>query len=198
MKNQLLIIFVKNPEAGKVKTRLAVAIGEEMALAVYNKLLKHTQQITSELEVTKAVYYSDFIDHEDLWENEKYLKYKQEGEDLGKRMENAFKQGFDQGFHDICIIGSDCYQLTATHILSAFEFLNEYQVVIGPSADGGYYLLGMSFLFSNIFQNKKWSTNNVLKDTLNDINRLKIKYSLLEPLIDVDEESDLYTMGINF
>lgn len=198
MQRQLLLIFVKNPEAGKVKTRLAATIGADNALDIYKKLLLHTHQITSELNITKAVFYSDFVDNEDIWENSKYLKFIQHGNDLGKKMENAFKQGFDQGYSDICIIGSDCYQLRATHIKSAFDLLTHNEVVLGPSADGGYYLLGMNKLFSEFFNHKKWSTSEVLKDTLEDTQTLKIKHTLLETLIDVDEEKDLITMGLKF
>ncbi|CAN5356117.1 TIGR04282 family arsenosugar biosynthesis glycosyltransferase [soil metagenome] len=198
MQRQLLLIFVKNPEAGKVKTRLAATIGADKALDIYKKLLLHTHQITSELNITKAVFYSDFVDNEDIWENSNYLKFIQHGNDLGKKMENAFKQGFDQRYSDICIIGSDCYQLRATHIKSAFDLLTHNEVVLGPSADGGYYLLGMNKLFSEFFNHKKWSTSEVLKDTLEDTQTLKIKHTLLETLIDVDEEKDLITMGLKF
>jgi uncharacterized protein len=194
----LLLIFVKNPEPGKVKTRLAASIGEIKAMAVYKLLLQHTHDITSKLNTTKAVWYSDFIDNDDLWEDNIYLKYKQKGNDLGERMKNAFLQGFKGGFNNIVIIGSDCYQLTTSILITAFEFLNNHQVVIGPTEDGGYYLLGMKQLHADLFHNKKWSTSLIFKSTFENIKALNLKFAVLETLIDVDEEKDLQNSDLEY
>ena len=110
MTDQLLIIFVKNPQLGKVKTRLAATIGDHRALEVYVKLLKHTVAITRELEVDKVVFYSEFIDKNDLWHNSVFLKQLQSAEDLGLKMMAAFDWGFQSGYQEICIIGSDCLE----------------------------------------------------------------------------------------
>ena len=196
--DNILMVFVKNPELGKVKTRLASTIGEEKALEVYKALLAHTCTIVNPIGPTcrtdkfdKAVFYSDSITHNDLWNDERFQKYLQEGEDLGEKMLNAFALAFNRGYDKVVVIGSDCPQLTAEIIGKSFESLNFNEVVIGPAKDGGYYLLGMNKLYKELFQNKKWSSENVLLDTLIDLKKTNISYTLLETLSDVDREEDL-------
>src|ERR687891_1294811 len=98
MKKNLLMIFVKNPQLGTVKTRLAATIGEENALKIYHHLLSHTHRISSPLQCHKAVFYSSFIDRDDRWRNDHYEKFLQTGDDLGERMYNAFDKGFILGY----------------------------------------------------------------------------------------------------
>ncbi|CAA9255925.1 MAG: Glycosyltransferase [uncultured Adhaeribacter sp.] len=196
MTKQLLIIFVKNAVAGKVKTRLAATIGPEKALEVYRVLLQRTHDITLILPISKAVYYSDFIE-EDIWNPLFYEKYVQNGSDLGARMQHAFAAGFAAGFEQICIIGSDCYELTAPIISQAFEKLDNNDVVIGPAEDGGYYLLGMKKQNNAFFNGKTWSTSTVLQDTLNNVKDAGQTVALLPELTDVDEEKDLITIREN-
>ncbi|PSR52596.1 glycosyltransferase [Adhaeribacter arboris] len=198
MNKKLLLIFVKNSVQGKVKSRLAASIGEEKALQVYQLLLKRTYEITLTLPVTKAVYYSDYI-QEDNWSPPFYENYVQSGQDLGERMRHAFERAFTAGYEQVCIIGSDCYELTEEIIEQAFEKLERNDVVIGPAQDGGYYLLGMKTLHESFFTGKKWSTDSVLPDTLNNIKAAGQTVALLPELTDVDEEKDLVTIReLNF
>ncbi len=191
MTDGLLLIFVKNPILGQVKTRLAATIGDKPALEIYLKLLHHTQDITKEIQVDQAVFYSDFVDENDSWDNSTYLKKVQSGEDLGLKMKTAFQWGLQTGYKEICIIGSDCYELTPEIIMSAFQILKTKDVVLGPSNDGGYYLLGLKEMRDELFQNKEWSTDSVAADTLADFEKLGLSYGMLEPLNDVDTEEDL-------
>ncbi len=188
---RLLIIFCKNPELGKVKTRIAATLGEEKALAIYYKLINYTQQITAPLPFDKVVYYSNFIDREDNWSNDHFKKALQKGNDLGERMKHAFSESFGQGFSSVCIIGTDCIEITEKIILDAFEVLEKTDAVLGPAKDGGYYLLGMNTLWPDLFHNKSWSTDSVSRDTIQDFESLKLSYSLLPTLSDVDEEKDV-------
>lgn len=192
--DRLLMIFVKNPEQGKVKTRLAQSIGDEKALKIYRTLLNKTATISSTVRSDKAVFYSEFVDDDDLWNNYFYQKYYQEGDGLGDRMKNAFSLAFEKGYNQVLIIGSDCYELTSAIIEQAFELLDEKEVAIGPASDGGYYLLGMHKLHKELFLNKKWSSENVLLDTLLDLKEKNISYGLLETLSDVDYEEDLASL----
>ncbi|WP_281979580.1 TIGR04282 family arsenosugar biosynthesis glycosyltransferase [Tenacibaculum mesophilum] len=185
----LLLIFTRNPELGKVKTRLAKTIGDEAALDIYKFLLEHTKQVTQNLTCDKAVYYSVKIRKNDIWDAPVYQKHQQEGSDLGVRMLNAFQQAFSTGYEKVVIIGSDLPDLTSEHINEAFEKLNSNDVVMGPAEDGGYYLLGMKKLHANIFQNKDWGTSTVRKDTLNDLQNESVH--LLETLNDVDVFDDI-------
>lgn len=189
--NSLLIIFYRNPEIGKVKTRLAVTVGDSSALAIYLYIAAHTKLITENLPVDKAVFYSSHIDTEDNWKNGVYKKYVQTGMDLGEKMSNAFLKGFQSGYESICIIGTDCYELTPEIIEEAFVRLQYHDVVIGPATDGGYYLLGMKKHYQNVFEDKLWSTHSVCEATLKDVETLGLKYFLLPKLTDVDDESDL-------
>lgn len=189
--NGLLIVFYRNPEPGKVKTRLAATIGAEKALAIYLSLVDATREIINGLPVDKVVFYSDRIEMNDQWDNGVYRKALQEGADLGSKMQNAFSWAFQSGYDRICIIGTDCPELSAEIILKAFEFLEEGDAIIGPAKDGGYYLLGLTQLHPDLFINKNWGSYTVLDDTLQDFQRLELQYGKLPVLSDVDEEADL-------
>jgi uncharacterized protein len=184
---QALIIFVKNPVPGKVKTRLARSIGDEPAAEVYRQLLLHTKSITQQLKVDKLVYYADDIAENDLWESSAYQKRQQQGENLGERMASAFAACFDAGYRQVVIIGSDCAEITAAHVEQAFAALNTNDVVIGPATDGGYYLLGMKKLNQRLFENIPWSTDAVMSSTLQKVNELGLNYLLIETLSDIDD-----------
>jgi rSAM/selenodomain-associated transferase 1 len=183
----LLIIFVKNPELGKVKSRLAESIGDRKALSVYKKLLRRTKEIIMDLGMDKRVCYSEMIDREDLWENSNYQKSSQKGDDLGVRMYNAIKDASKDSYHKICLIGSDIMELTDEIIVKAFNLLDDHDVVLGPSFDGGYYLIGMKSPVKELFLNKKWSTSVVLAETVDEIKKLKLTYAFLPTLNDIDE-----------
>ncbi|HYK76126.1 MAG TPA: TIGR04282 family arsenosugar biosynthesis glycosyltransferase [Daejeonella sp.] len=186
-----LIIFTKNPQLGKVKTRLAKDIGDRNALVIYQHLLKHTLQISVDLQVNRLLYYDQQIDHQDQWPEKYFQKAIQQGEDLGERMLNAFQNAFQQGYQQVVIIGSDCPDLSTALIESAFHQLQNHDFVLGPATDGGYYLLGMKYPERTLFQNKVWSTHTVAEQTLADIHRLQKTCSLLPELSDVDQITDL-------
>lgn len=184
-----LIVFARNPELAKCKTRLAKAVGNEAALNIYKYLLEHTAHISKDLKADKYVFYSENIKTNDLWNNTIFRKKLQFGHDLGAKMENAFLELFQLGYEKIIIIGSDLLDLTTKHITEAFETLNNQDIVIGPAKDGGYYLLGMKNMHSKIFKNKDWGSSSVLKNTLNDIQNST--FSLLEELNDIDTFEDI-------
>jgi rSAM/selenodomain-associated transferase 1 len=194
MTEEALIIFVKKPEIGKVKTRLAESIGDERALAVYKKLLERTLAVTQPLAMDKFVYYSPEIVHDDLWNEDLYFKAQQADGDLGNKMQTAFEERFAVGYRRVCIIGSDCYELSTQIIEQAFAELKQHDTVIGPSTDGGYYLLGMHTLQEALFANKTWSSEHVLAQTVADIKQQQLSCFLLPELTDVDREEDLKTM----
>ena len=189
MSKNLLLIFTRNPELGKAKTRLAKTVGDETALEIYKFLLNKTNQVTKDLSCNKAVYYSVKVRKNDIWDATIYQKHQQNGDDLGAKMQNAFKNSFDAGYEKVMIIGSDLYDLTPKIIEDAFLKLNSYDVVIGPAEDGGYYLLGMNLLQPHIFQNKDWGTSSVRKETLANLKDKKVH--LLTTLNDVDVFEDI-------
>jgi len=191
-----LILFVRNPEIGKVKTRLARDIGDEKALMVYEKLLNRTLEVSLPIRCPKFVYYDEAINPNDLWNVAGYVKKVQEGADLGERMFNAFKDLFYLGFEKVLIIGSDCFDLKTEIIGDGFKLLNTNKVVIGPATDGGYYLMGMNMLIPDLFFDKAWSTDQVMEQTINELRRMSISYGLLPELNDIDDIEDLRASGI--
>ena len=188
---KLLIIFYRNPELGKVKSRLAKTLGEEKTLAIYLHLASHTQEVTKGLKEKKWVFYDRFIDREDFWENSIFEKRLQQGVGLGERMEDAFRQGFQAGFNSIVIIGTDCYALTSSLLEQAFDFLETQDAILGPARDGGYYALGLRSFHACLFQGKPWGKASVGSLTVKDFEKLRWRYSTLPTLSDVDEEKDL-------
>jgi rSAM/selenodomain-associated transferase 1 len=193
-----LVIFTKNPEAGKVKTRLAATIGSDAALSVYKKLIEHTVLITCSLPMDKVVFYSDHVTQEDAWDANHYFKQLQTGKDLGERMNNAFADVFRAGYSKAVLIGTDCPELNDAIILEAFDKLDDVDVVIGPAVDGGYYLIGLKTNCSFLFQNIKWSTRNVLLETINKCKSAELLFILLQSLRDVDEEKDLLSSKLHW
>ncbi|MCC9137852.1 TIGR04282 family arsenosugar biosynthesis glycosyltransferase [Pontibacter silvestris] len=188
---ELLILFVRNPELGKVKTRLAASVGPIAALNIYVRLLKHTLLATQHLTAEKVVYYSDKVETDDLWPDEKYQKKLQPTGDLGDKMSAAFAAAFAEGYSSVVIIGSDCQQLTQKIVELAFRKLQEHDVVIGPALDGGYYLLGMRHYYPKLFRDKRWSSAHVFPDTVQDVEELNLSYALLPLLSDLDYIEDL-------
>jgi len=189
--DNLLIVFVKNPELGRVKTRLAKSIGDEEALAVYLKLLSHTYNVTERVSCDVAIYYGKYVDSEDYWDNKHYKKVVQRGASLGERMHHAINENLITGYKKVCLIGSDIYEISAQVIEKAFEKLDNKDVVIGPAKDGGYYLIGMKKPNSRIFDIKNWSTPNVFSETVNLIEEEGLTYGQTALLNDIDELEDL-------
>lgn len=190
-KKKALILFTKNPELGKVKTRLAKTIGNQNALEIYKNLLQHTKEITLKVEADKYLFYSDTINEKDQWENAIFNKKLQSGDDLGIRMKTAFSEVFALGYTSVCIIGSDCYELNSEIVTAAFDSLEQNDFVVGPTFDGGYYLLGMKKINNRVFEEVSWSTETVFDTTISRINETKSSVFILEKLTDIDEEKDL-------
>ncbi|SFI83041.1 TIGR04282 family arsenosugar biosynthesis glycosyltransferase [Olleya namhaensis] len=188
MHKNLIITFTRNPELGKVKSRLAKGIGETSALEIYKFLLEYTKNVLSKLDCDRAVYYSVKIRENDIWDSEVFSKHQQFGDDLGARMQNAFDNGFKKGYEKIIIVGSDLYDLNTEIINQAFKKLDTNDNVIGPAEDGGYYLLGMKTLNTSVFDIENWGTETVYKQT---VSKLTSSLYVLETLNDIDYVEDL-------
>jgi len=195
MTNNCLIIFTRNPVYGKVKTRLAATVGDDVALKVYQFLVDHTAQVAYGVDAVRTIYYSDTVVNADVWD-EADRKVLQEGVGLGERMSNAFRDVLNGGWGKAIIIGTDCYELTRDIIDNAFAQLDQYDVVVGPALDGGYYLLGMKEHYPELFDGIAWSTDSVLQETLSRCDNLLLRYFLLPDLSDIDEEKDLVKTDI--
>lgn len=190
----LLIIFTKNPELGKCKTRLAKSIGDISALKVYKYLLQHTAKVTQEITANKEVFYNQTPIENDNFSSAYFSKKTQTGADLGEKMSNAFQEGFSNKYEKIVIIGSDLYDLETKDIQEAFLQLEKSDYVIGPAKDGGYYLLGMKKFTPKIFQQINWSTSTVLEETLQLLKNKKVV--LLQEKNDIDTIEDIKHINV--
>ena len=195
MTNKAILVFQKNLIAGRTKTRLAATIGNEKALLVYKQLILITTNVLINLPFDKLIYYSEFIpldiEDKEIETTAKTLVLVQYGNDLGARMLNSFSDQFKMGYSRLIIIGTDCPDLNSELLLNAFNALEGHDIVIGPAADGGYYLLGMSKLYPELFEGVEWSTSEVYGQTVDIISKLGLSFSLMPVLRDLDNEDDL-------
>ncbi len=187
--NTSLIVFAKNPILGKTKTRIARKSGKAMALDIYDELLQATQELCKLSPFPVLVYYSDFLDTRDGWffAADKFVQVQHQ--DLGERISKAFDSVLSSNDHTI-IIGSDCPFLSVQHIQHAADLLIENDAVIGPSEDGGFYLLGLNKMDGELFHDIIWSTDKVTTQLEENLERLNWSYNRLERLRDIDEYED--------
>ena len=189
-----LIIFVKNPVKGTVKTRIAKDSDEGYALKVYLELQRHTRIISENTNAIRYLYYSSHLPEEDLWDANIFNKKLQKGDDLGEKMKNAIREVIN--CHEkVIIIGSDCIQLKESLIENAFSKLDNFDIVLGPALDGGYYLIGVKHPFDYIFDGIPWSTSEVLDKTLQKILSSGLSCHLLQELSDIDYMEDWEKYG---
>lgn len=187
--SKAIIIFLRNPVLGRVKSRLAAKIGNVEALRIYKRLLVILKDLLEDLPVQKFLFYSDYINVEDHWNNQKFIKRLQvQHPDLGQRMANALA-AVHPFISQKIIVGSDCPELSKDIIKQAFNELETHDVVIGPAMDGGYYLLGLKN-DADLFSGIDWGTDQVLNQTLAKVNDLSLSYKLLPVLNDIDELKD--------
>ncbi len=184
-----LIIFVKNPVPGKVKTRLESGLGSDKTLSVYRRLIALTLREAAGCDADVYIYFGSEIPVNTALPDGFRARVQQTGA-LGKRMTSAFLELFAEGYERICIIGSDCPQLRTRHIDEAFQALETCDVAIGPASDGGYYLMGMRADHTRIFGLESWSHESVYSQTLALIHQNKLSYAQLEQLSDLDEADD--------
>lgn len=186
-----IIVFTKVPELGKVKTRLAQTTGNETAVAVYKKLLRHTHKVVTQSNDHLNVFYGGHIPSPDPWFPNANQRFLQPEGDLGDRMWHGVKTSSENGATKVILLGCDCPSLSPQHIQTAFEKLNSHDIVIGPADDGGYYLLGMNVPTPYLFEDMPWSTEKLLEITLEKIKENNHTYFLLETLSDLDYWEDL-------
>ncbi len=190
-----VLVFVRAPEAGLVKTRLAAEIGPEAALRVYKMLAEQAVAAASGAGIDTAVRVhftpadAERAVREWLGDGPVYLP--QAPGDLGDRLRNAFREAFRAGHERVVVIGSDLPAMHAELLRHAFRMLDEHTAVLGPARDGGYYLLGLREPCPQLFTGIPWSTERVLEHTLERLRSAGAAPVLLETLTDVDHADDL-------
>jgi rSAM/selenodomain-associated transferase 1 len=185
MNENALIVFVKNPEPGKVKTRIAASVGNDKAIEIYNQLLNYTSKITQQVDCERYIYYFPLVLEDDMFPNSSFHKKLQIKGDLGQKMQAAFSEILSK-HKRVVIIGSDCLELNADDITRAFEELEDNDVAIGPAKDGGYYLLGMNDLQLFLFKDMPWSEKGLLDESIIRVQDRGLNYSLLNMKSDID------------
>lgn len=189
-----VLVFVRAPRLGEVKTRLAAELGEAAALRVYRRLAEDTmREVVAMHAVELRVHYAPAGTDEEVsaWLGEGPCYLPQCDGDLGERMESGFTQAFAAGYGSVVVVGSDIPGVTAALLADAFFALDRSEAVLGPAEDGGYYLLGLRTSIPGIFDGIPWSTPEVLPLTLERLRTAGIRPFLLPTLRDVDEMDDL-------
>lgn len=195
--NTAVMVFTKFPAEGKVKTRLAKDMSSRFAASFFKVCAEHT---FDELLKVKRAGVDVFlfcpedneIDKVIEWTGNNFIYYSQHGSDLGIKMYNAFFTVFNKGYEKVIIVGTDSPDISSKIIQNAISLLENYDVVIGPANDGGYYLLGLKSKLVDLFSGIKWSTKSVLDNTIEKLNNSELNYYMLDELTDIDTKEDLH------
>jgi rSAM/selenodomain-associated transferase 2/rSAM/selenodomain-associated transferase 1 len=194
--SERLILFTRYPEPGKTKTRLIPVLGPHGAADLQKQMTEHflarTRSFISDRRVDMEVRYEG--GNRGLMEEwlGSHIFYRSQGRgDLGSRMAQAFSQAFNQGKKRVVLAGSDCPGINETIVRSAFDLLDQFDLVLGPATDGGYYLIGLQKEESKLFENVPWGTAEVGSRTLEIADQLGLRWIKVEPLDDVDRAEDI-------
>lgn len=197
MSNQLLV-FLKKPIAGKVKTRLAGSVGNEKAVEIYHWLIDVTRNSFQDTNAKVHLYFDDVNGLLPDWVSS-YNTYFQRGDDLGERMTLAFKDRLNINPNSkLVLIGSDCPEISSEILNDAFQFLEEKDVVLGPATDGGIYLIGLKKWHDGLFDNIVWSTSDVFNSILRNVKKIGVECKVLQMLNDIDVEEDFMAFEQDF
>ncbi len=190
-----LVVFLRYPVPGRVKTRLARVLGDDFAYRLYSMFIRDIISISQKVDAPLTIACDGEIGIEGarpFWSRD-IPYFIQTGPDLGMRMYNSFSRMFSRGAQKCIIIGSDSPDLPCEIIEKSFSALEDNDIVIGPADDGGYYLIGTKegTLDRSIFSGIQWSTPHVLTGTVERIKKAGKTYSLMDSWYDIDEPADL-------
>jgi rSAM/selenodomain-associated transferase 1 len=190
-----VLVFIKSPETGKVKSRLSTSIDKETVIKIYKLFVKDILQKLEKIPYDIIICYhpKKAIDEIKKWLGPDYLYIPQAGKNLGERLKNGFIQGFEIGFSKLIAIGSDSPDMKLDFFNDSFKKLDFYDTVIGPSKDGGYYLIGFSkkSFYPKAFNDIPWSTEFVYEKSLESLKKRNLKTYILPIWYDVDTVEDL-------
>ena len=187
--SRAILLFVKYPEPGRVKTRIAASVGPEKAAGIYKELVARVwSQLPADAEIVVCYDPSGRGDEVRAWLPGAARYEPQVAGDLGVRLRAAVDGAFAHGATQVAVIGSDCVELTADVFAETWEALKRSEVVLGPTTDGGYYLVALRSPVTAIFENIRWSTEHTLADTMAQAGSASVH--LLQRLNDVDTYED--------
>ena len=192
---ECILLFLRAPEKGRVKTRLAASLGKDPAFALYKSFVLDILDIISAAGCRVFLYGHpvDKVEEISLWLGSQFPCRPQIGENLGSKMANAFSEVFADGFEKAVLVGSDIPDLPLRIIHQAFSALDREGAALGPAADGGYYMIAFrkSVFLPSVFENISWSTDKVLAQTLTAFKEAGTPVHLLEKWRDIDTVEDL-------
>lgn len=195
MQPDCLIVFLRAPVHGQVKTRLARALGADRALELYRCFVNDTLDKVGQRPFDLKIGYcpAQACQAIQAWLGPAYALFPQAGADLGQKMAHAFEHVFQQGYQRACLLGTDLPDLPVAIIDQAFERLANHDAVLGPSSDGGYYLIGFraATYLPAIFHQMPWGGDGVLARTLAVFAQHRAKLHRLPHWHDIDELQDL-------
>lgn len=193
-----VIVFLKYPEAGTVKTRLCRVLNPAVVTGLYRCFVADTLFMLRRTGEPVRICYAPPTPEEQMigWLGNQYELTPQKGEDLGQRMAHAFADAFSDGYHHVLLMGTDIPDLPPPVIDSAFRGLETAGVTIGPSRDGGYYLIGFTrdHFVPEVFQDMQWSTDTVFEETVSVLTSMGHSPHRLPEWNDIDEYADLKEM----
>lgn len=195
-----LIIFTRFPQAGTTKTRLIPALGAAGAADLQRRLSERTVRRGRELATSRGAALELCYDGGDggliaAWLGKDLATAPQGEGDLGERMNRAFARARQDGFQLVVLVGADCPALSVEILQSAFTALADHDLVLGPAADGGYYLVGLARPAPELFKNQPWGDRTLLAATLVSADKVGLTRKLLEELTDIDRPEDLQHLG---
>ena len=186
-----LIVFVKAPRPGAVKTRIAATAGQTRACAIYREMVETVLDEFGSLPGVEIRFSPDGAETEiTSWLRANWSMHPQGTGNLGERLHRAFVSAFANGAERVVIVGSDCPEIAAADIRAAWEELALHDVVVGPAVDGGYWLIGLRAVRPELFDGIEWSSDQVLAQTLHRAKVGGLRIQLLRILTDIDTELD--------
>ena len=190
-----LIVFAKAPVPGQVKTRLCPPLTPDEAASLHGSLVLDLLERCQSLKgCDRILAGAPTPEHPFFGAMKTRFKipvWDQVGHDLGARMAHAFQSSLGSPYHAVLIVGTDIPGLTASLISTAFRSLQHHDIVLGPTVDGGYYLIGLRSPIPELFENIPWSTDTVFSLTQEKITALGLSLKILPMLRDLDAVEDL-------
>ena len=192
-----ILVFIKFPDKGNVKSRLSQVFDADMVSSLYECFVFDLLETLGKGRYHVKICFSppEAYDRVVRWIGKGYTYMPQKGKDLGKRMKNAFLDTFAEGFSEVLLIGSDIPDLTMEVLHEAFAF-DLYDTSVGPASDGGYYLIGFTdkTFLPEIFEGIAWGTSAVFKQTMDLLQRRRLTVRVLPVLHDVDRPEDVQAL----
>lgn len=188
-----VICFTRVPRAGQTKTRLLPILSPQQCETLHTAFLKDLADVYKNIEADLFVAYAPDPNPDILKKIFPTSKdfFQQEGSDLGEKMLNAIKTVLNKGYEACILSGSDLPMMTSEHLNSGFYALKTCDITLGPTSDGGYYLVGMKKICPEIFTNQTYGNSTVWENTLAAIEKTKYSFCSALPCDDVDTPDDL-------